>query len=759
LGGQISYSKIHRFNVDNPGEFYRDQKNSRIYVWAFGGGNPGQYKIEIPKHFTFRIQTPSSYIRIKGLVIKNSFLKNSGGGVQIGDHCIVEDCVFYHNRWGIVNGWPAATDVKILNNEFYECGDGVINWEASGGLIKGNVSHDNWDDGIALRGCSDFIIEENISFNNLGGGPAGNEGDGIKCCHVFGQDPHQTAARNCIIRNNLCYNNREDAMVLGGYNLQVYNNTMIGGDYGLILYGSNNIVKNNIIQGQFTLGNFGITDISSNDIDYNLWYRPEGNFYFTNLEGTYYRSLEELYAATGWGQHSLFADPKFVNPKEEDFHLQSTSPAINSGLHIPIVTNDIEGNTRPQESGYDMGAYEFGGQTDSIPPNPPRELTSPNQTFNSIELVWRPPEQAEDGDYASSYQIWRDDVLINTVYDTFFIDVGLNEATAYNYKIYSLDKAGNQSVDAAIGLFSTFSDTIPPAIVAVRPRGLENVLIVFTEPVELTSAETTTNYEITNGINVLAAELQADKISVLLTTDPLQLGVNYTVTVGGVKDLSVNGNVIASSTQTSFRLLADYFDDFEDGDADGWQPQHVNRWMVTSDEGDKSYFLNTSDYDSPAGLLLGEYTLLEDSLFNNRDFEFTCWAKSAEDLRLNNNADHAVLFAFQDAQNYCYVQLHAYDVILCQLVNADTVLFLHPSANIPITNYHKIGIRFNDDTVRVSVNNELILEAEIVGVQPGRIGLGSYNDSAYFDDVNIEVLGVKHSDYPPAPPTGVSVRP
>jgi len=50
-------------------------------------------------------------------------------------------------------------------------------------------------------------------------------------------------------------------------------------------------------------------------------------------------------------------DPKFVG--SGDYHLQAGSPCIDAGTSDGAPTEDLEGNTRPQRSGYDMGAYEY----------------------------------------------------------------------------------------------------------------------------------------------------------------------------------------------------------------------------------------------------------------------------------------------------------------------------------------------------------------------------------------------------------------
>jgi hypothetical protein len=65
--------------------------------------------------------------------------------------------------------------------------------------------------------------------------------------------------------------------------------------------------------------------------------------------------------------HNLTADPKFVNAAASDFHLQATSPAINAGATIGIVTTDFSGVSRPQGAEYDIGAHEYPGIQPALP--------------------------------------------------------------------------------------------------------------------------------------------------------------------------------------------------------------------------------------------------------------------------------------------------------------------------------------------------------------------------------------------------------
>jgi hypothetical protein len=56
---------------------------------------------------------------------------------------------------------------------------------------------------------------------------------------------------------------------------------------------------------------------------------------------------------------NINADPLFVNPTQNNFHLQPTSPVKGRADPAATVHTDIDGEARPQGNGYDMGADEI----------------------------------------------------------------------------------------------------------------------------------------------------------------------------------------------------------------------------------------------------------------------------------------------------------------------------------------------------------------------------------------------------------------
>ena len=71
-----------------------------------------------------------------------------------------------------------------------------------------------------------------------------------------------------------------------------------------------------------------------------------------------YNLIDPPFFAFGGGIGNVTGDPKFVDPVAGDYHLQSSSPAINAGDPAAVVDHDLDNTPRPRGGRVDIGAYE-----------------------------------------------------------------------------------------------------------------------------------------------------------------------------------------------------------------------------------------------------------------------------------------------------------------------------------------------------------------------------------------------------------------
>jgi len=188
---------------------------------------------------------------------------------------------------------------------------------------------------------------------------------------------------------------------------------------------------------------------------------------------------------------------------------------------------------------------------DSWPPNPPEYLVLDSRTETSITLKWTAPGLASDGDLAVSYRIKRNNDTIGQTTETQFTDSGLTKNTTYTYRVYSYDIRDNRSNSAAIADFTTAEDITPPQVSSVRGLSLKTIEVMFSEEVEMESAENIDNYSI-DGITITHAYLQNDNQTVHLRTTAHTEGQSYTLIINNILDRSPTSNMIAPDTKISY---------------------------------------------------------------------------------------------------------------------------------------------------------------------------------------------------------------
>ncbi len=230
--------------------------------------------------------------------------------------------------------------------------------------MKGNVIHHNLEKGINLHGARSCIIDGNEVYSNgwygLYMGVENGGGD------------------SNIIRNNLFYDNctwdMDPTYIIRAPNNLFVNNTFVGHSTSLrALFdisgnGSDSTFKNNIFSHCGIIYDIKSGTISS---DYNLFYTT-GDTLIRWLD-IYYKDLNSWQLDSGQDEYSLSQEPEFLNAANNDFHLQSYSPAIDAGIDVSdVVKKDFAGLWRCDGKGFDIGAYEYRGQN------------SPTQTYSEF---------------------------------------------------------------------------------------------------------------------------------------------------------------------------------------------------------------------------------------------------------------------------------------------------------------------------------------------------------------------------------------
>jgi parallel beta-helix repeat protein len=272
-------------------------------------GEPAKPKTPAEENHTHQIT--DNAIHHAGLV----FPPASGVFIlQSGTNRVAHNHIHHLYYTAISVGWnwgyqetPCRANI-IEFNHMHDIGQGMLSDMGGvytlgiqrGTIIRNNLIHDvsastygGW--GLYTdEGSTDILLENNIVYN---------------CKHA---GFHQHYGRDNIIRNNIFAFNKENQVM------------RTRPEEHISFYFTNNIVY-------FDSGNLLGSNWSNDNyrVDYNLYYDvrdPEGkqlkcaNFTFADWQ------------KRGHDQHSLIADPKFVDPKKFNFTLQPDSPALKLGF-------------------------------------------------------------------------------------------------------------------------------------------------------------------------------------------------------------------------------------------------------------------------------------------------------------------------------------------------------------------------------------------------------------------------------------------
>lgn len=313
-----------------------------------------------------------SYIQISGLRVINAGHGYDTTGIRVDD----------------------SNDIIVARNYTYNTtSSGIGVWRSNNIIVDGNeiefANHGGAEENLSVAGSYNVVVENNDvhhGFNGLAGGEGINVKTGSHDVKVYHNRVHDqpklgfgldgwtdhtynieysdNVSYNCSygfimsseqggltenikVHNNIAYNNRGAGFAVPAYNVglmknvEFINNTAFGNEGGIRIMHTNIegiVIRNNIVSQN------GASQISilpgaaaQTTVDHNLFY-GSGNIV---------------------GSDPVVGNPLFVNPDEADFHLQSGSPAIDTGSPLNAPNSDFDDISRPQGMGFDIGAYEF----------------------------------------------------------------------------------------------------------------------------------------------------------------------------------------------------------------------------------------------------------------------------------------------------------------------------------------------------------------------------------------------------------------
>jgi hypothetical protein len=382
----------------------------RVFVNQSGvPGAPITFKTEgtvTMKGFT----VSANHITIQGFDITdtdNNWSEGWGIFVQ-GSYCVLENnYIYFATRGGILlyaneGDDPITSNCVVRDNRLHRNSQVGLEVQGRNNLIEGNEIwrtiqyHPKWTDppdwvdadGIRFFG-SGHTIRKNYIHDITYDDPE-NVNPHIDCFQTWGND----AGHNVIFEQNICELLESQATDENGHGfmladardiiirnniIQAYGGVNTGGGGNSHLTIVNNVFANDLgFQSFYPIGigleNCPKTNVKNNifynqpyhtisvtgnkggqEIDYNLAYRSDGQP--SRCYQIDYQCVDPA------PKHDLWnVDPLFVNPAAGNFHLRGSSPAIDAGIALAEVTNDFDGNARPQGAGYDIGAFEHSAQ-------------------------------------------------------------------------------------------------------------------------------------------------------------------------------------------------------------------------------------------------------------------------------------------------------------------------------------------------------------------------------------------------------------
>jgi hypothetical protein len=281
------------------------------------------------------------------LIVSNTAAEDGAGA----NNCTLTNCTLTFNQ--AANGYygggayqSTLQNCTLKSNQAFE-GGGADDCTLNNCTLIANDAGPSGGGG----GAAGSILNQCLILQNI----ATNEGGGVMSCSL----------NNCLIISNVASSSYLNGPAYGGgAYLSTLTNCVLGSNLGTNGGGAylSTLVNCTVTANIAILGGGSFESTNDNCI---LYYNNGGDYYpaTTQYPLNYCCTL----VSPGIGLRDITNAPLFVNLTGGDFHLQSSSPCINSGNNAYISSaTDLDGNPRIQGGTVDIGAYEYQTPTSII---------------------------------------------------------------------------------------------------------------------------------------------------------------------------------------------------------------------------------------------------------------------------------------------------------------------------------------------------------------------------------------------------------
>lgn len=347
-------------------------------------------------------KTSSKFVDIAaGDVIINGNLRANHGFIVNQNYIYFEGFKFLNCNSGISNTELQKSFIKIIDNSFEACNYAIDLFKCSSNItiekneIIGGVAgtlvgirinddtqvctnlliKDNFLSGITQEGIylnillQDSIIEHNTIYSDSTCIYVKSQGNVIVKRNTAAYNSIESFGNDIRFENNLIYGSMAYGIkVNSGNNVVLVNNTisldsLVGKNIYSITNGIVTLFNNILCNTDGVCLEVEILNSANLFSNFNSFTAFAPNPKIVKLNGITYTSLAAWQAATLKDLNSIEPiDPEFIDETVREYHLRETSPCKDAGTNsfngYLAPSNDIDGQNRPSNLLYDIGADE-----------------------------------------------------------------------------------------------------------------------------------------------------------------------------------------------------------------------------------------------------------------------------------------------------------------------------------------------------------------------------------------------------------------